>query len=113
MCTYIHTRTYKMQKPSEVYIVMQKINDVSSGMTAFYSIHEAYNNASKLRTHCSDSAIDYVDCIDMENKLKDQGKCFLWKNNLGTSWIKVFVLKVEDSHNTLPWLLASTKPERT
>ena len=102
-----------MQKPSEVYIVMQNIDDVISDMTAFYSIHEAYNTASKLRTSCPDSYIKYVDCIDMENKLKEQGKCFLWKNNLGTSWIKVFVLKVEDSHNTLPWLSASTKPERT
>jgi hypothetical protein len=49
----------------------------------------------------------------MENKLKEHGKCFLWKNNLGTAWIKVFVLKVEDSQKTHPWLLASSKPERT
>jgi hypothetical protein len=102
-----------MEKPSEVYIVTQKIDGVSSHMTAFYSIHEAYNNASKRRTQCSVSYIDYVDCIDMENKLKEYGECFLWKNNLGTSWIKVFVLKVEDSQKTLPWLSALTKPERT
>ena len=98
-----------MEKPSEIYIVKQKIDNVSSHMSAFYSIHEAYNKASKIRDEYTHSYIEYVDCIDMENKLKEVGECFLWKNSTSTMWVKVFILKIEDSRNSHPWLSASTK----
>jgi hypothetical protein len=93
-----------MDKPSEIYIVKQKIDGVSSKMSAFYSIHEAYSNASKIRSQYNCIYENYIDCLDMENKLNDVGECFLWKNSTGTNWVKVFVLKVEDSKKTHPWL---------
>jgi hypothetical protein len=92
-----------MDSPSEVYIVKQKINGVSSRMVAFYSIHEAYSNASKLRSQNAHIDTHYVDCVDMEKNLKSDGECFLWTNGSDT-WIKVFVLKIEDSQKTFPWL---------
>jgi hypothetical protein len=93
-----------MERPSEVYVVKQKIDGANTLMTAFYSMHDAYSKASKLRDQYAHVYINYIDCIDMERSLKESGECFLWKNISGTNWIKVFVLKIEDSKNVIPWL---------
>jgi len=93
-----------MERPSEVYVVKQKIDGVNSRMTAFYSIHDAYNKASKLRDQHVNVYVNYVDCLDMERLLKESGECFLWKNASGSNWIKVFILKIEDAKNSMPWL---------